>query len=351
MALSKNAKLVLFTGVLLGLAGSLLGYLGNPTNTGICISCFLENTAGAFGLHDNIRMQYFRPELPAFILGSFLMALIGGEFKPKTKGVSLGGVALGFLMILGSAVFIGCPIKMLLRLAAGDLTAIAGVVGLVVGVKAGLMALGGPDTKIFGESRTAPWAPLLFAIGGVGAVTILFFVGNLLKESTTGGGALHAPAYISFAVALAVGVASQRSRFCITGSVRDMLIMRRVDVGYGLFGALIAALVANIFTGQFSPGYLDQPGTHLQPLWGFLGMALTGWAAVLAGGCPFRQLIKAGEGDLDGWTISSGMLLGAIVTQTWSLGASVEGVYPQAKVATLIGFAFLAALSIRRNKG
>ncbi|MGB6972960.1 MAG: hypothetical protein WBD61_12490, partial [Desulfobulbales bacterium] len=53
----------IITGALLGIGGVFLVYFGNPANSGICISCFLENFAGSMQLHDNIRMSYIRPEL------------------------------------------------------------------------------------------------------------------------------------------------------------------------------------------------------------------------------------------------------------------------------------------------
>ena len=65
----------IITGALLGLGGVFLVYMGNPANSGFCISCFLENLAGAMQLHDNVRMSYIRPELIGFTLGAFFMAL------------------------------------------------------------------------------------------------------------------------------------------------------------------------------------------------------------------------------------------------------------------------------------
>ena len=59
----------------MGIAGVVLSYLGNPPNTGFCVSCFMENIAGSIGLHGNIRMQYLRPEIIGFVIGSFLMAV------------------------------------------------------------------------------------------------------------------------------------------------------------------------------------------------------------------------------------------------------------------------------------
>ena len=77
------------TGALLGFSGVFLVFLGNPTNSGICVSCFMENVAGALQLHQNIRMSYIRPEFVGFILGSFLLAYRSGRFR------AVGGSAPG----------------------------------------------------------------------------------------------------------------------------------------------------------------------------------------------------------------------------------------------------------------
>ena len=115
---------VLFAGLLMGGLGSALAYLGNPANSGICISCFMENATGALGLHANLRMQYIRPELLGFFLGSWGAAVLAREFRPRWRGAGASLFGFGFLMMVGSAVFIGCPIKAVLRLAAGDLTSV-----------------------------------------------------------------------------------------------------------------------------------------------------------------------------------------------------------------------------------
>jgi len=334
----------LLAGLLLGVLGSLLAYAGNPANTGICISCFLENTAGALGLHGDARMQYFRPELPAFLLGSFAAALIGREWKPRASGFAVAGFGLGALMIVGSAVFIGCPIKALLRLSAGDLTAAPGFAGLAAGVYAGLKMLRGPDLKLEGESRPASPAVALGLVVLVAGATALLFLPGFLRESRTGGGSLHAPVWMSLAGGALIGIASQRSRFCVTGSVRDLLLTRRAAMGAGLFAAFGGAVAANVATGQFHLGWADQPGVHLEWGWSFLGMALTGWAAVLAGGCPFRQLVKAGEGDLDAASVTAGMLSAAALVEAWGLAGTTSGVPPLGKAALLLGFAALLAL-------
>src|SRR5210317_262068 len=121
---------VLAAGAGLGVLGALLSVWGNPQNSGICVSCFIENTSGAVGLHDNERMQYLRPELIGFVLGSVICAVAFREFKSRGGSAPMPRLVSGAFLIVGSAVFIGCPIKLFLRLTAGDMTAVAGVVGL-----------------------------------------------------------------------------------------------------------------------------------------------------------------------------------------------------------------------------
>jgi YedE family putative selenium metabolism protein len=144
--------LFVLTGAVIGIAGVLLSYLGNPPNTGFCVSCFMENIAGSLGLHQNIRMQYLRPEIMGFVIGSFVMALYKKEFTATGGSSPLLRFFVGILLIIGCAVFIGCPIKMVFRIAAGDLTAWIGVLGLVAGVAVGMQFL----EKGFSLGKQAP---------------------------------------------------------------------------------------------------------------------------------------------------------------------------------------------------
>ena len=75
-------------------------------------------------------------------------------------------------------------------------------------------------------------------------------------------------------------------------------------------------------------------------------MLLVGWISVLLGGCPFRQLIKAGEGDSDAGLVVIGMLLGGGLVQAWGLTATAAGVPFYGKIAVVIGFIFLLANSL-----
>ncbi len=70
-------------------------------------------------------------------------------------------------------------------------------------------------------------------------------------------------------------------------------------------------------------------------------MALVGWTAVLIGGCPFRQLIKAGEGDADAGLVVIGMFIGGALVESWGIAATTAGVPIVGKVAVLLGFIYV----------
>ena len=112
--------LFVIMGAAIGIGAVVLSYFGNPANTGICASCFMENVAGAIGLQDNPRMQYLRPEIIGFVLGSFFLAVARKEFIPAGGSSPLLRFLIGILLIVGCSIFIGCPVKLILRLAAGE---------------------------------------------------------------------------------------------------------------------------------------------------------------------------------------------------------------------------------------
>jgi hypothetical protein len=81
-------------------------------------------------------------------------------------------------------------------------------------------------------------------------------------------------------------------------------------------------------------------------------MTLVGFASVLIDGCPFRQLIKAGQGDTDAAVASLGMLTGGALVYVWLIGSSSAGPTLPGKIAVLLGFAvsLAVAFSFRRKR-
>lgn len=346
MMRNRDFWLVVSSGLLLGILGVMLSVWGNPENSGICVSCFIENSAGALGLHDNQRMQYLRPELIGFVLGAVLSALIFGDFRSRGGSAPISRLFLGIFMIFGCAVFIGCPIKLMLRLTAGDLTALAGFAGLVAGVWIGLKGLA-RGVEFEPQSHSEANGGLL--IPGLFVLLLVFFVvrPGFLLFSSQGGGAQYAPWQIALSAGAGLGALAQRSRFCITGSIRNFILMGlRVPALWGLLAFVVAALLANMATDRFNFGLYGQPGAHLEHLWSFLGMGLVGWISVLIGGCPFRQLIKAGEGDADAGLVVIGMFIGGALAQSWGIAATAAGVSIYGKVSILLGFVFVLLGSI-----
>lgn len=337
-------------GAALGTLGVMLSVWGNPENSGICVSCFMENSAGALGLHDNATMKYLRPELIGFVLGATASALGFGEFRSRAGNSPLARLFLGVFMIFGCAVFIGCPIKLFLRLTAGDLTAVAGLAGLVAGVWGGLkgMVSGAEMEKPAPDKgRSGHLIPLLFVL----LLGFLVIRPAFLLFSERGSAARHAPWLIALAVGTGLGAVAQRSRFCITGSVRDTLLLGfRFPAIWGVAAFAGSAFAVSVATGRFHPGLYGQPGAHLDYLWSFLGMGLVGWISVMIDGCPFRQLIKAGAGDADAGVVVVGMFIGGALAQSWGIAATAAGASLYGKAAILAGFGFVAAFSLSLRK-
>jgi len=338
--------LIVVSGATLGLLGVLLAVWGNPDNSGICVSCFVENSAGALGLHDNPRMQYIRPELIGFVFGAILSSRLLGEFRSRGGSAVMPRFFSGLFLIVGCAVFIGCPIKLFLRLTAGDLTALVGLAGLIIGVWFGIRSLAAGVHLGRSEKQrdgSGLWVPALFLL----LLVLVLVKPAFVRFSVTGSAALHAPALISLAAGLFLGFLAQRSRFCVTASIRDFLLMgRRAPLIWGLFAFFIVATATSVASGGFNFGYYGQPGSHHDVFWSLLGMALVGWLSVIIGGCPFRQLIKAGEGDSDAGMVVLGMLVGGGVVQSWEIAATAAGVNSFGKVAVLVGIAFVIILTL-----
>ncbi|MEW6220498.1 MAG: YedE family putative selenium transporter [Thermodesulfobacteriota bacterium] len=345
-------------GLLLGVGAVLLSFLGNPANTGICVSCFLQNVAGALGLHDNIRMQYLRPEILGFVLGAFAVAVARREFRPQGGSSPLVRFLVGILLVIGCQVFIGCPIKLFLKLAAGDLGAFIGLLGLVVGVYIGLafvengFRLGSPGPT---SSTNSLMVPLFMAFLLVLAVAKPAF----LAASDKGGAAQHAPWLVSLGVGLAIGGLAQYTQFCVTGGIARLFLWgpreimscpRSTGLVIAIAAFLVSALAANLVTGQFRLGLAGQPSSNADHGWAFLGMVLVGFGSILIRGCPFRQLVAAGQGDSDAGATVMGMLVGAALVENWDLGAGVAGTPVNAQVAVLLGLAVLATIGLVNRK-
>jgi len=327
---------IILVGITIGIFASLLQYFGNPVNMGICVACFTRDIAGAIGLHHATPVQYIRPELIGLILGAFIISWIKKEFKPRGGSSTLIRFFLGVFAMVGALVFLGCPWRAILRLAGGDANAAIGLAGLISGIFIGVLFLKkgyNLGRSIQAKNKMPGTIMPLFMLT---LLLMLIFNFSKIILSVKGPGSMHAPVFISLIAGLVIGLLAQRSRFCTMGSFRDIFIIRDFHLFYGVISMLLVAFIMNLILGQFSPGFGGQPVA----VWNFLGMVLSGLAFALAGGCPGRQYILAGEGDSDAGIFIMGMLVGAGFAHNFGLASSPKGVGAYGPAAVVIGIIF-----------
>ena len=334
---------IIVAGAVTGLCAVLLVLSGNPLNMGFCIACFLRDIAGGLGLHRAAVVQYLRPEIAGLILGAFITSLTAKEFKVTGGASPLLRFLLGMLMMSGALIFLGCPLRMILRLAGGDWNALVALPGYVAGVWAGVFFLKKGYT--LGRSQGQPalngyvgfFMALSFLILLITAPAFIFF-------STEGPGSQYAPLAAALGAGLLVGMLAQRSRLCTMGAIRDLILFKESHLFLGAVSIFTVALIGNLITGKFIPGFTAQPVAHTDAVWNFLGMSVVGWAAVLAGGCPLRQLILTGEGQGDALLTVLGMIAGAALIHNFGLAASPDGVPAAGKWALLLSITLLVII-------
>jgi len=346
--LASNKGIILI-GAVIGTLAALLQKFGNPPNMGVCVACFERDIAGALGLHRASGVQYIRPEIIGFVLGSMVAAFIFKEFKARTGSAPLVRFILGIFAMIGALAFLGCPWRAFLRLAGGDLNAVVGIAGLAAGIAIGDQFLkygynlGRSHNSYFTSGLIMPaimagFLLLLICAQKFGANGAVFF-------SEKGPGAMHAPLIISLSVGLIIGFIAQRTRFCTMGSIRDVILVGDFHLMRGVIALLLSAFLMNLLLGQVNFGITAQPIAHSNYLWNFLGMILAGLAFVLAGGCPGRQLILSGEGDTDAAIFVLGMITGAAFAHNFGLAAKPDAVIDGAlKIGGVSGYGMAAVV-------
>ncbi|MFZ5584538.1 MAG: YedE family putative selenium transporter [Thermodesulfobacteriota bacterium] len=336
---------IIGVGAFIGVFAALLQHWGNPGNMGICVACMERDIAGALGLHRAEVVQYMRPEIIGFVLGSLGAAYLFKEFRSRAGSAPIVRFVLGAFAMIGALVFLGCPWRALLRLAGGDGNAIFGLAGLGAGVWVGTLFLKN-GFNLGRSQKTYPAVGWLLPLTMLGFLALLLIFpqvagqaqsGGVLFYSTKGPGAMRAPIVASLLVGLAVGFLAQRSRFCTMGAIRDLILFRQTHLFLGIAALVVFAFVTNLILGQFKAGFEGQPVAHTMGLWNFAGMVLAGLAFALAGGCPGRQLFLAGEGDGDAAVFVMGMIVGAGLAHNFGLASSPAGVGPHGVAAVVIG--------------
>ena len=350
----KRHWLVMLCGLLVGAAAVVLAALGNPKNMGFCIACFLRDIAGATKLHQAGVVQYFRPEIVGIVVGAMLMALVGKEFKPKGGSSPILRFTLGAAVMVGALVFLGCPLRMVILIGGGDLNAVIGLVGFILGILLGTLFLknGFSLGRAYKQSKVEGFTfPVMLTFG-----FILTFIGvSFFAASESGPGSMHAPWFIALGIGLIVGGIAQKSRLCMVGGIRDAVMFKEFGLlaAFGciliavLGGNLLRALIEGVPVSTYIKfGFEGQPIAHTEWLWNLLGMTVVGWGCALLGGCPLRQLILAGEGNSDSAITVLGMVAGAAAAHTLKTASSADGTGANGPVATIACLVFLLIVSL-----
>jgi YedE family putative selenium metabolism protein len=341
----KKSKWIILGGAVIGALGALAVNWGNPLNMGFCVACFVRDIAGALKFQSTATLQYIRPEIIGVILGAFGTSLAFREWRPRGGSSPIIRFILAICVMVGALVFLGCTIRMMLRLGGGDLSALVALGGLILGILVGIFFL----KRGFTLGRATKLSPVAgFIIIGVALVLFILLVAKpaFVAFSTTGPGSQHVQWWLGLLIGLVAGFILQRTRFCTIGGWRDMFLAKDFYLFSGLVAFILGALVTNYIVGNFVKGgllvspdviyhwgfanqpialpYADASGGIIWPqyIWTFLGFSLFGLAATLMGGCPTRNLALAGEGDTDAGVSVLGYIAGGAIGVNFLISSS-----------------------------
>ena len=335
---------LLVVGLICGVGMAILAATGNPANMAFCAACFIRDTAGAMKLHTASAVQYFRPEIVGLVVGSFLIAIATREYRSTAGSSPMVRFLLGFIMMIGALIFLGCPLRMVLRMAAGDLNAWVGLIGFIAGTGTGAFFLkkGFSLGREYDTGKIAGAVlPVLLVLGLVVSIcTTLFAV------SESGPGSKHAPWLIALCVALVIGILGQKTRICFASGFRNAWLLRDFTGLIPVAGIFIVMVIYNVAVGGFKLSFDGQPIAHAQHLWNILGLYAVGFAAVLAGGCPLRQMIMAGQGSSDAAVTFLGLLVGAAFAHNFGLAGVAASAATADKAAVVGGPAFAGQVAL-----
>ena len=131
-------------------------------------------------------------------------------------------------------------------------------------------------------------------------------------------------------VGLALGIVMQRGRFCVTGMLRDIFLLKSWRTTVGLF--IVIAVHAMGLAALTSAGIITPEYSTFAPLAVVLGGVLFGVGIVLAGGCASGTWYRSGEGLIGSWfalimyALSAGMMNNGVLApvndtlKSWDTG-------------------------------
>lgn len=377
---------IILAGLVLGLIALVLVFKGNPANMGFCIACFERDIVGALGLHRASIVQYIRPEILGLVFGALLAALIWKEFDVKAGSAPVTRFIIGVFVMIGALVFLGCPLRMVLRMGGGDLNAVVALFGFIFGIVAGVIFLkagfnlgAARDTRkldgwifpvlmvvllvfllwkpVFNPGSQVTFKGKPVVVNGekvMSAPGPIFFSKTPAGSPTKVPGDMFAPIWLSLLGGVVVGLAAQRTRLCLAGGIRDIILVKDSYLLNGFLAILAIVIIGNLLLGKFTLGFENKPIAHTEHLWNFLGMALVGVGSIFLGGCPLRQLILAGSGNTDSVMAVLGMMAGAAFAHNFvfaagKLPSGVMGVPEYGKWTVIVGFVVFLIIGLTNS--
>ncbi|MEN8149941.1 MAG: YedE family putative selenium transporter [Planctomycetota bacterium] len=263
---------------------------------------------------------------------------------------------LDIFAAIGALVFLGCTWRLGMRLAGLDGTALAGLVGLLAGVGGATFF----ERRGFtlGPSRpTSTFQGLLMPGLMLLVLAAAVFPPSWLAASAKGPGAMTAPLLVAVAGGLLIGAIASATGFCTVGWLKRSVFFGERRLLFGLVAFVLGAFVVKAVGGKLWPGFSGAPIAHADHLWNFLGMVLAGLAFTLAGGCPGRQLVAAGEGSADAGVFVMGSMVGVALAHNLAMAAGPDkgdvlgGPGPWGMAAVIAGILFCAGVGLWMKNG
>jgi len=341
----KENTLLILSGVVVGAVMIALSLSGNPPNAAFCSACFIRDAAGALGLHKSA--AYMRPEIPGVVIGAFAVAKFGGDFTARGGSAPFTRFILGVCVMVGAIIFLGCPFRMILRLAGGDLNAVPGFAGFIAGSAAGALFLRAGFT--LKRAYVLPEAEG-YLFPAVNLLLVILVITSPALFFLSGTGSAHAPVIVSLAGGIIIGGVGRRMRLCLVSGARDFFLFRQYGMIFCFTAVFVTVFAGNVAFGNFRLGFADQPTAHGDILWNFLGLTLVGFASALLGGCPFRQLVLAGGGNTDSAITVLGFVTGAAVSHNFGLVSTPDGPTVAGKLAFAVCAAAALAVAVADTK-
>lgn len=349
--LVKKYMVYTITGIIFALIIFGLTLYGNPKNMGVCVGCFIRDTSGAFNLHNAKGFQYIRPEIVGIILGSFAVSLLIRE-KFSTYLYPFIYFFGGVFTMIGVLIFLGCTVRVFVRLGGGDLNAVVGLIGMITGIGVGTFFIKRgfslPEKEKTFESKTYMYI--------IPVISILLFLFLILKPgfvsfSDSGIGSQHAPILFALIGGLIIGILTNYFDLGFNSGFRNLL-SGKIQNPQILFpiSIVVFLILLNFLAKSLNLGFENQPAAHSFQIWNFLGLFIVGWIGTLLQGCPLQQLVKSSKGNLNSVFFVAGMFLGAGFLHRINGVSSPKMVPFNGKVSLIVGLIFILFISLYYSK-